>query len=114
MLIHVFESATVPVMFCLLLGLVVAGFIKGTIGVGMPIVALPLLSLFVDVRAAVMMLSMPLILSNIPQAIEGGQTIECFRRLLPVLVGMIPGLLVGVVVLLRVEPGLARAVAGSV
>jgi DNA-binding CsgD family transcriptional regulator/PAS domain-containing protein len=69
----------------------VAGVMKGIIGVGMPIVALPLLSMLIDVRAAVMLLSMPLILSNIPQAIEGGETVACFMRLIPVLLGMMPG-----------------------
>jgi uncharacterized membrane protein YfcA len=39
--------------------LIVAGLLKGTIGVGMPVVALPLLSLFVDVKSAAMLLSMP-------------------------------------------------------
>ena len=72
--------------------LVVAGLMKGIIGVGMPIVALPLLSMLIDVRAAVMLLAVPLILSNVPQAIEGGRTLECFRRLVPVLLGMVPGI----------------------
>jgi uncharacterized membrane protein YfcA len=114
MLLHILEQATTPTRLLVLLALVAAGFIKGTIGVGMPIVALPLLSMVVDVRASVMMLSMPLILSNIPQAIEGGQNLDCLRRLSPVLVGMVPGLVAGVVLLLHVEPDVARAVAGLV
>jgi hypothetical protein len=40
---------------------IVAGLLKGTTGVGMPIVALPLLSLFIDIKSAAMLLSMPLI-----------------------------------------------------
>ena len=47
--------------------LVVAGMVKGAIGVGMPVVAMPLLALVVDVRSAAMLLSMPLVLSNLPQ-----------------------------------------------
>jgi uncharacterized membrane protein YfcA len=61
-----------------------------------------------------MMLSVPLILSNIPQALEGGRTLECFRRLMPVLAGMVPGLIAGVILLLHVEAGVARFVAGLV
>src|SRR5205085_2508225 len=34
--------------------LIVAGCLKGIIGVGMPVVALPLLSLFIDVKSAAM------------------------------------------------------------
>jgi uncharacterized membrane protein YfcA len=94
--------------------LVVAGLMKGIIGVGMPIVALPLLSMLIDVRAAVMLLSMPLILSNIPQAIEGGETIACFMRLIPVLLGMMPGILLGVIILVDGNPATTKVIAGSV
>lgn len=93
--------------------LVVAGLMKGIIGVGMPIVALPLLAILIDVRAAVMLLSMPLILSNIPQAFEGGETAACFMRLIPVLLGMIPGILVGVAVLVNGDPATTKMIAGS-
>src|SRR5689334_5820946 len=54
-----FERASITAaVFC---SLIVAGLLKGIIGVGMPIVALPLLSLFIDIKSAVMLLSMPLI-----------------------------------------------------
>jgi uncharacterized membrane protein YfcA len=68
----------------------------------------------IDVLAAVMLLSMPLILSNIPQAIEGGETVECFMRLVPVLLGMMPGILLGVTVLVDGDPATTKAIAGSV
>src|SRR6202000_2910843 len=60
--------------------LIVAGFLKGIIGVGMPVVALPLLSLFIDIKSAAMLLSMPLIFSNLPQALEGGKTGRCLMQ----------------------------------
>jgi hypothetical protein len=45
--------------------LVAAGASKGLIGVGMPIVAMLLVSPFVDLPAAVALLSVPLILGNV-------------------------------------------------
>ena len=42
-------------------------------------VALPLLSLFIDIKSAAMLLSMPLIFSNLPQALEGGSTAASAR-----------------------------------
>jgi hypothetical protein len=78
----VLQSSSGLILTLLTVFLLVAGLMKGVIGVGMPIVALPLLSMLIDVRAAVMLLSMPLILSNIPQAIEGGETVACFMRLI--------------------------------
>ena len=62
-----FEQASI--IAAVVCSLIVAGLLKGTIGVGMPVVALPLLSLFIDVKSAAMLLSMPLIFSNLPQAL---------------------------------------------
>jgi len=58
-------------MTALLLALFVAGATKGLIGVGMPIVAVPILSLVVDLPIAVALLSIPLIVTNVPQALQG-------------------------------------------
>src|SRR5215468_876525 len=114
MLIHTLyldHASIIAAVFC---SLIVAGFLKGTIGVGMPVVALPLLSLFIDVKSAAMLLSMPLILSNLPQALEGGKTGRCFMQLTPVILGTIPGLFLGVRVLLALDANVAKIVAGLV
>ena len=68
------ETAQNPLVIAVVISLVIAGVTKGAIGVGMPIVAIPLLALFIDIKAAVVLLTIPLILSNIPQALEGGKT----------------------------------------
>jgi len=113
MLTHVFETATPGLLMLLAGSLVIAGVVKGAIGVGMPTVAFPLLSMLVDVQTAVMLLSMPLILSNIPQALEGGFVARTLWRLTPVLLGMIPGVWIGVAVLLNVDPAVVKIVAGA-
>lgn len=107
-----FEPASITA--AVVCSLIVAGLLKGTIGVGMPVVALPLLSLFIDIKAAAMLLSIPLILSNLPQALEGGKTGRCLVQLMPVIVGMIPGLLLGVRVLLALDANAAKIIAGLV
>ena len=74
MLIRTFYFEPASIIGAVVCSLTVAGLLKGTIGVGMPVVALPLLSLFINVKSAAMLLSMPLIFSNLPQALEGGKT----------------------------------------
>jgi uncharacterized protein len=113
MLTHVIETATPDLIMLLVLVLVIAGALKGVIGVGMPIVAFPMLTMLVDVQTAVMLLSMPLVLSNIPQALEGGFVGQTLWRLAPVLVGMVPGTWIGVAILLNVDPAAAKIVAGA-
>ena len=100
MLIHVLYFEQPTIIAAVACSLILAGLLKGIIGVGMPVVALPLLSLFIDIKSAAMLLSMPLIFSNVPQALEGGQTGRCLMQLMPVILGTIPGLFLGVRVLL--------------
>jgi len=114
MLIHILYSEPASVIAAVFCSLIVAGLLKGIIGVRMPIVALPLLSLFIDVKSAVMLLSMPLIFSNVPQALEGGKTGQCLMQLMPVILGMIPGLFLGVRVLLALDASGAEIIAGLV
>jgi len=114
MLIHTLYSEQASIMAAVVCSLIVAGLLKGIIGVGMPVVALPLLSLFIDIKSAVMLLSMPLIFSNVPQALEGGKTGRCLMQLMPVILGMIPGLVLGVRVLSVVDASDAKIIAGLV
>src|SRR5260370_2980276 len=107
-----FEHASI--IAAVVCGLIVAGLLKGMIGVGMPVVALPLLSLFIDIKSAAMLLSMPLIFTNVPQALEGGKTGRCLMQLMPVILGMIPGLFLGVRVLLALDASVAEIIAGLV
>ena len=107
-----FEQASI--IAAVVCSLNVAGLLKGMIGVGMPVVALPLLSQFIDIKSAAMLLSMPLIFSNLPQALEGGKTGRCLMQLMPVILGMIPGLFLGVRVLLALDANVAKIIAGLV
>ena len=83
MLAHIAETAAPGLITLVVVSLLIAGLLKGVIGVGMPVVAFPLLSMLVDVQTAVMLLSVPLVLSNIPQALEGGLVTQTSGALLP-------------------------------
>jgi hypothetical protein len=107
-------TATPGLIALVAASLLIAGLLKGVIGVGMPVVAFPLLSMLVDVQTAVMLLSVPLVVSNIPQALEGGLVAQTLWSLAPVLVGMVPGVWIGVGVLLNVDPAVAKTIAGIV
>lgn len=69
----------VALVFC------IAGFVKGMVGLGLPTVSLGLLSLFVDLSIAMALLVMPSLVTNIWQAIAGGQFTPLLRRLWPFL-----------------------------
>lgn len=108
MLAIAINSASAWLIVALVCALIVAGLVKGAIGVGMPIVAFPLVSMLIGVQASVMLLTMPLILSNIPQALGGGETVPCLFGLMPVLLGMVPGIFLGITALLHVNEHIAK------
>src|SRR5467141_1928096 len=114
MLIRTLYSEQASIIAAVVCSLIVAGLLKGIIGVGMPVVALPLLLLFIDIKSAAMLLSMPLIFSNVSQALEGGKTGRCLMQLMPVFLGMIPRLFLGVRLLLALDANVAKIIAGLV
>src|SRR5246127_1647332 len=87
-----------------LLGIVAAlllgGMVKGVVSIGVPLVAMPILSQFMPIKEAVLLLSMPIILGNIPQALEGGELLPTMKRIAAPLVGTVMGNIVGVSVLI--------------
>jgi uncharacterized membrane protein YfcA len=97
-----------------LLALFAAGSTKGLLGIGMPIVAVPLLNLIVDLRVTVVLLAIPLIITNIPQAIVGDRIAVVLRRLWTVLAGMVVGVAVGVTLLSITDPAYLKPVVGIV
>lgn len=101
--------ALVGIVAALLLG----GMVKGVVSIGVPLVAMPILSHFLPIKAAVLLLSMPIILGNIPQALEGGELLPTIKRIAAPLVGTVVGNVVGVSVLIALAPHHAQAAAGA-
>ena len=94
------------------LALLLGGMVKGITGIGVPLVAMPILSHFLPIRLAVLLLSMPIILGNIPQALEGGELLSTMRVIAAPIVGTILGNIVGVAILLSLNAHHAQAASG--
>lgn len=71
-----------------------AGTVKGTLGIGLPLVAVPLLATVLDLPTAVALMVVPVLASNIVQALQGKQKIATFRRFFPLLLTLIPGTII--------------------
>jgi len=98
----------------IVVALVLGGAVKGVTGIGVPLIAMPILVHFMPVKQAVLLLSMPIILGNIPQALEGGEMLPTLRRIAAPLVGTVIGNVLGVSVLIALEPHHAQFAAGIV
>lgn len=60
--------------------LVIGGVVKGSLGVGLPLVAVPLLALWLPSGQAIALLAAPVVLSNLIQSLEGDRLSDVWRR----------------------------------
>ena len=82
-----------------------AGFVKGTIGLGLPTVSIGLLGLLMPPAQAAAILVMPSLITNIWQALVGGSFWELVQRLRPMLAGICVGTFIGAVLLPHDDTG---------
>ena len=106
------QTLSLYALLGIIAALLLGGMVKGVVSIGVPLVAMPILSQFMPIKEAVLLLSMPIILGNIPQALEGGDMLPTVRRIAAPLIGTVIGNIVGVSVLISLAPHRAQAAAG--
>lgn len=72
-----------------------AGFVKGVVGLGLPTVAVGLLGLFMPPLQAAALLIVPSLVTNVWQLLAGGRFLWLLRRLWLMLLGIVAGTLLG-------------------
>ncbi|HXD44240.1 MAG TPA: sulfite exporter TauE/SafE family protein [Pseudolabrys sp.] len=82
-----------------------AGFVKGVIGMGLPTVAVGVLGLMMPPSQAAAVLILPSLVTNIWQGLAGGHFRDVARRLWPMLAGICVGTWIGAVYLPSAQGG---------
>ena len=59
---------------------ILAGFVKGMVGVGLPTISLALLAIFLGMKEAMLILLAPSLITNIVQALAGGRLYDLTKR----------------------------------
>jgi uncharacterized membrane protein YfcA len=99
----------------LILGiLLISGLTKGVLGVGLPLIAVPLLSQIVPVPEAIMTLLLSQVLSNGYQAVQGGHLGLVLRRFWPLFLPMIIGVFFGARLLVSLDQRMLSLIVGGV
>ncbi len=93
---------------------ILGGSAKGALGIGIPLVAVPLTAQFMELPAVIALLAVPIFATNIGQAMEGGGTLAALRRLWPMLLAIAVGTAAGIHVLISIDRNLLNAVVGTV
>ena len=89
-----------------------AAVVKGAIGFGFPLVATPVIASVLDARTAVLVLSLASLFGNVGMVIRGGGNWPTFRRLAPMLVGLLVGTVGGALLLASLDAATLGLVVG--
>jgi len=90
-----YDSTTILVAAALL----VAAYVKGTTGMGFPMIATPMVALLLDIRTAITILIIPNIVMDIAQVFRGSFPTAIFRRFIWLLLLTVLGVFLGTKVL---------------
>jgi len=75
------------------------GAIKGTLGVGTPLLTVPMMSLVLPIHTAVAIMAIPVIVANLWQTINAGQAVYVLKRFWPTLMAILCGTYIGAKIL---------------
>ncbi|MDX3773045.1 sulfite exporter TauE/SafE family protein [Chromatiaceae bacterium AAb-1] len=93
---------------------IAAGLVKGVTGMGLPTVAMGLLGSLMSPVAAAALLLMPSAVTNVWQMLAGNYTVELWRRLWPMMLGIVLGTLPGVTLLASIDTAWSGMALGSI
>ena len=105
-----FEPHTVAMVLGAFL---VGGLVKGTVGLGLPTVAIAILATTVGVKPGLALMLAPAIFTNIWQGLVGGQFRPIFTRLWTLYVTLVIAIFLGVEILARADAGVLRGILGA-
>jgi len=98
----------------ILIAYIVAGVIKGVTGLGFSTSCLPIMALRLDLKVAIPLVIVPSIVSNVVIMVQTGHFITVVRRFWPLYISSIPGLLIGVTILVSINVDVAKIILGLV
>jgi uncharacterized membrane protein YfcA len=87
-----------------------AGLVKGTLGLGLPVVVIAILAPTIGLQSAIGLILLPSIALNIWQSVVGGNLIELIRRLWPMMLLSMVGVWFGAQILAATDPHLMLTV----
>ena len=90
----------------------IGGFTKGVLGVGLPMVVLPLVSIFAPIPEVVAIMYFSILASNLWQALRGGQMVAAFKRFWPLLLVLSCTVWAGTFSLVRLDQTVVATILG--
>lgn len=101
-----------PLLVAVAVIFVVAGFVKGVVGLGLPTVAVALLTLTLGLKDAMALMLVPSFVTNLWQMVSGGRLAEILGRFRWLLAAVCVGVWLGSAVLAGADPDLLTGLLG--
>ncbi|HEY2980309.1 MAG TPA: sulfite exporter TauE/SafE family protein [Anaerolineales bacterium] len=105
---------TVSFLLPVALAIVAGGLVKGTFGLGLPLVAMPLMTFFLSVANAISLLVVPMLATNLAQGFIGGWPafVARLRRFAPTLIALMVCIAVSIKALVLIPEKILFALIG--
>lgn len=91
-----------------------AGLCKGILGIGIPLIAVPVLTGVMHPATTISVLAVPIVAANVWQSFEGGKAGSVLRRFWPVAATLIIGSALGAQFLTEIDPITAQFLLGAI
>jgi len=102
-MLSVAELTPLTIFFCVFV-MLLAGIVHGAMGLGFPLVATPILSVFLDVRLAILLTLLPVVVVNVTSVITSGVSIREIRPFVVLALAAIVGTVLGARMLIVFDP----------
>lgn len=96
-------DSAIPVLVWCAFALACGGLIKGALGVGTPLLTVPLMALVIPPQTAVVLMAIPVVLANVWQASRGGEVAQVVSRFWPCSIAILAGTWIGVRILTVID-----------
>jgi uncharacterized protein len=100
--------------FAFVLAFILGGCVKGALGVGLPMVAIPVLSLWIPSPQAIGMMLVPVLSSNLWQAVDGGRLLQSLRRFRGYMIAQVIATVLTVRMTLALSPSTSKVLLACV
>lgn len=108
------DELNIATLTFLAFALALGGLTKGFAGSGLPTVSVATMAIVIDVPTAVALMPISLLVTNARQAFRGGYTRHAMRRFWPLLLCLPIGAVLGVKVLIGIDPRMVSGLVGTV
>ncbi|MFQ6022628.1 MAG: sulfite exporter TauE/SafE family protein [Acidiferrobacterales bacterium] len=102
-----------PLLVLAALVLALGGVVKGSIGVGLPVVVIAVLSHFLPAPIALALVTFPILLTNLWQAIHAGRLMEPLKRFWPMIGCLILFIWISARLVVSLDPRVLYAMIGA-